>query len=30
MNGKIRDEFLNEQWFTNLDEARHLAAAAPQ
>jgi putative transposase len=26
MNGKIRDEFLNEHWFTNLSEARHLAA----
>jgi len=27
MNGKIRDEFLNEHWFTSLSEAKHLAAA---
>jgi putative transposase len=26
MNGKIRDEFLNEHWFTSLEEARLLAA----
>jgi putative transposase len=26
MNGKIRDEFLNEHWFTTLEEARLLAA----
>jgi putative transposase len=26
MNGKIRDEFLNEHWFTSLFEAKHLAA----
>ena len=26
MNGKIRDEFLNEHWFTSLEEARRLAA----
>lgn len=26
MNGKIRDEFLNEHWFTSLAEARQLAA----
>jgi putative transposase len=25
LNGKIRDEFLNEHWFTSLAEARHLA-----
>lgn len=27
MNGKIRDEFLNEHWFTSVNEARRLAAA---
>ncbi len=26
MNGKIRDEFLNEHWFTTLAEAQWLAA----
>ncbi len=26
MNGKIRDEFLNEHWFTSIHEAKHLAA----
>jgi putative transposase len=26
MNGKIRDEFLNEHWFTSLAEAQRLAA----
>jgi len=26
LNGKIRDEFLNEHWFTSLDEAQRLAA----
>lgn len=26
MNGKIRDEFLNEHWFTSPSEAQHLAA----
>jgi putative transposase len=26
MNGKLRDEFLNEHWFTSLEEARLLAA----
>ena len=26
MNGKIRDEFLNQHWFTTLEEARLLAA----
>ena len=26
LNGKIRDEFLNEHWFTSLEEARLLAA----
>ncbi|MBV8263217.1 MAG: transposase [Candidatus Eremiobacteraeota bacterium] len=26
MNGKIRDEFLNEHWFTSVHEARRLAA----
>jgi putative transposase len=25
LNGRIRDEFLNEHWFTTLAEARHLA-----
>lgn len=27
LNGKIRDEFLNEHWFTSLEEAQRLAAA---
>ena len=27
LNGKIRDEFLNEHWFMSLTEAQHLAAA---